>query len=57
MTDLVINKVVVASSRVDDGQEPSNVALFYEAIVDGTEEVKVLVKGDNRTFFVEKQQL
>ena len=40
-TDLLIDGVIVASSRVNDGQEPSNVALFYEAVVEGTEEVQV----------------
>ena len=40
-TMLLIDELPVATARVNDMQEPSNVALFYEATLLGTEEIKV----------------
>ena len=56
-TMLLIDNEPVASSRVNDAQEPSNVALFYEATLLGTEEIKVTVMGEPFSFFVEDRQL
>ena len=54
-TMLLIDEVPVAVSKVDDNQEPSNAALFYEAMLNGTETVKVSAMSGNRSYFVKAQ--
>ena len=54
---LRINGDGVARSRVNDDDEPTNVALFYEVLLTEESEIDVEVRSSSRTFFIEPQHL
>ena len=54
---LLINGDIVAKSLVDDDEEPTNVALFYEVLLLAESTIEVKAGSDGEPFRVEPQEL
>ena len=54
---LLIDGDIVAKSFVDDDEEPTNVALFYEVLLLAESTIEVKAGSDGDPFRVEPQEL